>query len=1154
MRMGFRVGMVSVLACFFLQSIASEAGTLELKTGEQIFPSPAATWTFEESPFALKQITETLTERKYLTAPAGIRLRNGKTLDELVPDHEDLKSPNGVLTLCQEFSNLKLRAEQRVSVKNDALQWEVTLNNASTEELWIEIKLDLPAKNQPTDHYWNGFEERAVSATPFLRKEMQDTFPVTLFYGPDHGLAVGVPPSPETSFLQNGLGKDGRMFYTTRFVVFPGKSECITFLLYVVKPMLGARDAVHGYYRRFPAAFEPFPGVDPRLVDGRRTDALQLGHYAGGIKNANQAVMASQWYAGTEWFFTPFYRDGDYVGRKEYWDLQLSVGQQKRMREQTDRGSFDRTDWDRFHKTRIARFRDADLRGNYAPAFFTLNHVEVELAKKLGITDYAYSRTGNGVLKDCNWTLPYTIVYFLYPWATPYESILRRDLPEVVKELNLSVFAHDLYAEQSKGYRGELDYYLPGWSYDEEGKFIGLPIGHRREADFIHALRNNDGRPLGLLVNGGGHLISGFTPDAAISEMRMTEIKNPKVREADINRRLMMGHKPLFQHGYNSGILLGDIVPWESLPPGQCRAVYDDFVRDYLIYLYQAGLTPCFSMSSAFEVIGNELPTLLEVMGRGFEPASACVGNPTLERVRYGAVLGAVVVLSNRSSDLVRTEERFIPKYLGETGVVLPAEYRGGELKFTFDANGTVFPLSVPFMESKLVSFPIALRTNQVLAGSGRCETVIEPVRRTYRIMLELKTPADVLVAVGPNTGFELGSVSCNGKSVTAEDNVPLAAGKNELIVETVSAIARSSMKAFTGFALGDAVITLPAQPKERESAAAQMIQDFVQVRLNKSLALGSAVTDKPVIRIARITSGESRGVTIDGKTMTIRGTDPFDLQQVIWDLLRFLDRHDPRFVPTHNNVVYGGNASTVEMLKKAGLYQQWMRDVKPEKRVPWNEFAKPDRTVAANTVREENLRTITVPYLEQEPKLDGNLNDEIWKKAAAVDGFTLLQTKEKPTQATEAYVFRTADALFVGFKCHEANMNKIMTQMTAFDSDVWEDDVFELRLASGVKGTEAKYAYFVFLVNPIGTMTDLRYENGVQDLKWNSNWKCKVHKDAAFWSGEIRIPLSAMGNSQSPSWRANFSRFEKPNSEYSSWSPLIGANDPAAFGIMKFK
>ena len=362
-------------------------------------------------------------------------------------------------------------------------------------------------------------------------------------------------------------------------------------------------------------------------------------------------------------------------------------------------------------------------------------------------------------------------------------------------------------------------------------------------------------------------------------------------------------------------------------------------------------------------------------------------------------------------------------------------------------------------------------------------------------------------------------------------------------------------MTAFSGFAFGNAVIMLPDNLAERESAAAQMIQDFVQIRLNRKIVTGSVVTpDKPIIRIARMSSGESRGVTIDGKTMTIRGTDPFDIQQVTWELLRFLDRYDSRFVPSHNNVVYGGNASTVEMLMKAGQEKKWMRDVKPAKRVPWNEFAKPNRPVAANTIREENLRTITVPYLEQEPELDGNLNDEIWKKAAVADGFTLLQAKGKPTQPTEAYVFRTADALFVGFKCREENMNRLVAQMTTSDSDVWLDDVFELRLAPDVKGTEAKYAYFVFLVNPIGTMTDLRYENGDQDLKWNSNWKCKVHKDASFWSGEIRIPLSAMGNSQFTSWRANFSRFEKPNSEYSSWSPLIGANDPAAFGIMKFK
>lgn len=1154
MRMRAKVAVMSIAAFAVVNTAVVSA--VELKTGDSVFPSPTAAWEFTGSPFALKQITETAGGRNYLNAPAKVCLRNGKTIEDLVPDRESIQDKDGMLTVRQDFSAIKLNAVQRVSSKDDAIQWDVNLSNTSSEELWIQVRLELPVKAQPADSYWDGFEARAVSAAPFSNKEMQDVFPVSMLSGKDYGFAVGVTPAPDVSFLENGMNKKGTIYYMTRFVVFPGKSENITFVLYPVKPILGSRDAVHGYYRRFPAAFEPFPGVDPRLTDGRRTDAKTVTVYT---MDEKRALMAQQWYGGYDWFYCPYFRDGDYVGRKENWDMELSEGQKKALKTADDRGSYYRSDWEKLHKSRLELFRNADLRGNVTAAFYTLNHIEVGLAKKLGISkEYFFTLEDNGPLIKTNWTLPHTFVYWIFPWASPYEKILRNDLPEVVKELNLNAFAHDLYgiAPTTSVYRGKLDYHLPGWSYDEKGKFISLVIGHKREVEFVHSLRNNEGRPVGMIGNGGGHIVSGFALDASISEQRMTELCKKDVLAREFNRRLLFGHKPVFQHGYNSGILLGDIVPWETMTPEECRAVYDDFIRDYLIYLYQAGLTPSSSMSSPFEVIGRELPTMLEVMARGFEPASACIGNPVLQRVRYGAGIGAAIVLSNRSSEPVNTEELLIPKYLGETGVAIPSVYKGGSLAFTFDANGTKFPIAIPFMESKVVAAPVVLRTKQALAGSGTCITEIEQTKRSYRISMDLKSATEVKIAVGANTGFEPGKIICNGKTVSADETVTLQAGKNELTVETVSSIARSPMSDFAGFAFGDAVISLPDNPSVRESAAAQMFQDFVKFRLKKDLTVGSASTGKPVIRIARMANGEKRGVTIDGTTMTVRGNDPFDVQQVTWDLLRFLDRHDKRFGATPNTFVMGGNSNTAELLKKAGIFQKHMPDVKPAKRLPWDGFNKPAREdVKVNTVRPEDLRTITVPRLDSEPVIDGKLDDPIWKQAAVADGFTMLQTKKKPTQNTEAYIYRTNDAIFVGFKCHEANMGQILAQMTEPDSAVWEDDDFELRLAPGVKGTEAKFANYVFVVNPLNTMADIRNDaNNKPDMKWNSNWTCKVHKDASFWSGEIRVPLKVIENSQAQEWRGNVSRYEKPNTEYSSWSPINNPANAAEFGILKFK
>jgi hypothetical protein len=120
--------------------------------------------------------------------------------------------------------------------------------------------------------------------------------------------------------------------------------------------------------------------------------------------------------------------------------MDLTEGEQKRLEETAERGTWDRTDWERFHQTRRDLFRKADLRGNTSQTFYIVNHVDTVLAEQLGIVEYAFPRTRTSGLIEKNWVLRYDTVYYLYPWATPYEDIVRRDLPEVVDELTPPAF------------------------------------------------------------------------------------------------------------------------------------------------------------------------------------------------------------------------------------------------------------------------------------------------------------------------------------------------------------------------------------------------------------------------------------------------------------------------------------------------------------------------------------------------------------------------------------------------------------------------------------------------------------------------------------------------------------------------------------------
>lgn len=78
----------------------------------------------------------------------------------------------------------------------------------------------------------------------------------------------------------------------------------------------------------------------------------------------------------------------------------------------------------------------------------------------------------------------------------------------------------------------------------------------------------------------------------------------------------------------------------------------------------------------------------------------------------------------------------------------------------------------------------------------------------------------------------------------------------------------------------------------------------------------------------------------------------------------------------------------------------------------------------------------------------------------------------------------------------------------------------------------------------------------GGGELAWNADWEGAVQRGATSWSGELRIPLAALKGAGAATWRGNVSRYEKPNAEYSTWSPIpeATADQPARFGILRMQ
>ena len=217
--------------------------------------------------------------------------------------------------------------------------------------------------------------------------------------------------------------------------------------------------------------------------------------------------------------------------------------------------------------------------------------------------------------------------------------------------------------------------------------------------------------------------------------------------------------------------------------------------------------------------------------------------------------------------------------------------------------------------------------------------------------------------------------------------------------------------------------------------------------------------------------------------------------------------------------------------------------------------------------------KRVVVPKLSGEIKLDGKLDEPVWKQAAVLKPFLPNNGEGKERESTEVRLWYDDWALHIAWICIDADIQATFTKR---DSKFWEEEVAEFFVTAG--GLER---YFELQWNPLGGVFDAIIDNelgpdGVSK-KFTGNWDYTAHgmksevfmKGTAgnsadhdsFWQVEVTVPFSDLSRSTprpGEVWRANFYRFNRgagQPAELLSWSPtqLPGFHQPSRFGFMEF-
>jgi 3',5'-cyclic AMP phosphodiesterase CpdA len=196
----------------------------------------------------------------------------------------------------------------------------------------------------------------------------------------------------------------------------------------------------------------------------------------------------------------------------------------------------------------------------------------------------------------------------------------------------------------------------------------------------------------------------------------------------------------------------------------------------------------------------------------------------------------------------------------------------------------------------------------------------------------------------------------------------------------------------------------------------------------------------------------------------------------------------------------------------------------------------------------------ITAKYTRWIPKIDGKLDDSLWKRPSTVNNLMYPDLSGSAVPKTQIWIAYDEKNLYVAWQCEEEDMKNLIARQTERDSYVWNDDCLELFLDP----SKDHKIYYQFDINPLGTIYD---GTGFGDRTFNANVQVAALRGSNSWTVELAIPwkdLQVQPPVVGTKMRYEFSRLRQRNNKEQAvmqFPPLGKASNhqPELFGTMIF-
>ena len=186
-----------------------------------------------------------------------------------------------------------------------------------------------------------------------------------------------------------------------------------------------------------------------------------------------------------------------------------------------------------------------------------------------------------------------------------------------------------------------------------------------------------------------------------------------------------------------------------------------------------------------------------------------------------------------------------------------------------------------------------------------------------------------------------------------------------------------------------------------------------------------------------------------------------------------------------------------------------------------------------------QEQKTLQATRISDIPKIDGVLDDAIWKTLPTYTDFNMYQPGNEGEVAeayqTEVKMAYDDKAVYVAAYMFDPNPDGILSQFSQRDEVFVQADHFSIALNTYNDGINETHFY----VTSAGTIGDAISTQSNFDFSYNVVFECKISKDAKGWYAEYRIPYNALRfpEVEVQDWSVNFYRRLVTQNETHTWN-----------------